>query len=155
MGTDRDELPPSADVLVQLVLQVDERLVRPLCELDIAEDRASEVGTDLFSLVDSCEGQLHVGMPATVRTHLGLNGCREQGILSTSRVGKLVLRGLVQTEEDAESTGDTLDTKEVVTCSSPSAPTSLLIRNCDIPVGGDLDFELLQGDVHGEVSAER
>lgn len=50
MRADGDELSPPAQVLVQLVLEVDERVVRQLGELDVAEHCAREVRADLRGL---------------------------------------------------------------------------------------------------------
>ena len=50
MGADSDELPTSADILVQLVLQINERLVGAFGELDIAQDSAAKELSYLFCL---------------------------------------------------------------------------------------------------------
>lgn len=47
MGTDGDKGTLSSKVLVQLVLESDEGFVAGLCEVDIPEDGAREVGSDL------------------------------------------------------------------------------------------------------------
>ena len=50
MCTDRDKYTSSAQILVQLVLQVDEGVVRELSEVDISEDSTCEVWSNLFCL---------------------------------------------------------------------------------------------------------
>ena len=50
MSSNCHQLPPSTDILVQLVLQVYDRRVRSLGELDIAQNSACKVRPDFFSL---------------------------------------------------------------------------------------------------------
>lgn len=50
MSSDRDKLPSSTDVLMKFILEVDERFVGLLCELDVAQDSSRKVWSDFGKL---------------------------------------------------------------------------------------------------------
>ena len=80
MRSNGDELASSADILVQLVLQVDEGLVGPWGELDVSEHSTCKVRSDLLrlethtesiSLLSLCDRSAEKG------THLWCDLCRD------------------------------------------------------------------------------
>ena len=72
MCADGDQRPLPADVLVELVLQVDERVIGSLREGDVSEDGRREEGPDLLRLssmdsVRKCETGWERGVPRARR----------------------------------------------------------------------------------------
>lgn len=92
MGSDGDEGSVSGQVLVQLVLQGDEGVVAFGGELDVAQDGAGNVGSDLERVGGDGDG-------------LGL------GILG---LDDLEVGGLYATAEDVEVEGDALEAEHVI-----------------------------------------
>jgi hypothetical protein len=85
MSTDRNELPSSANVLVQLVLKIDEGFIRTLRELNVAKDGTCEERSYLFCLTPFMSEK---DIARTKVTCLRLNSSRHKSIFTALRVNK-------------------------------------------------------------------